>query len=344
MASQDTLSDKAIRAGLKRATTEDKALKLSDGGGLHLEARPTGVGWWRLRYRFEGKEGMLSLGTYPDTGLALARERRDEARRQLAAGVNPSDSRKADKAERERAAEVQRLVAAGEPMPGTFAHTADGWFEHEKAGWSPRHAEKVKALLTNDLVPFIGARRLADITGPEVLSRVRAIQARGVGETAYRVMRVASAVFCYGVAVGLCESDPTRDLKKAVKLPSAVHRAAVIDPEKLGEMLRAFDGYKGTAVVRAALALMPLVFLRPGELRHAEWAEIDLDGALWTIPAARMKGTIEAKAKNPPHLVPLARQAVAVLFELQPLTGHGRYVLPGPLTGDKPMSGRRQLS
>jgi integrase len=338
MATSDTLSDKAIRAALARARKTGTAHKLSDGTGLHLDVRPTGVGWWRLRYRFEGKEGMLSLGTYPDTGLALARERRDDARRQLAAGVNPSDTRKADKAAREQAAEVARLVEAGEPVPGTFAHTAADWFQYRRAGWSARHADKVQALLANDLVPFIGLRRLAELTAPEMLQQVRRIEARGVSETAYRALRVASAVFCHGVQQGLCESDPTRDLKGAVKLPLAANRAAVTDPAKLGELLRAFDGYKGTPTVRAALALTPLVFLRPGELRHAEWAEIDLDKALWTIPAARMKGTLEAKAKNPPHLVPLARQAVAVLRELHPLTGHGRFVFPSPLTDEKPMS------
>lgn len=338
MATLDTLSDKAIRAALKRATSTGKTEKLSDGAGLHLEVRPHGVGWWRLRYRFEGKEGMLSLGTYPDTGLALARDRRDEARRQLAAGINPSQARKIDKAAREQAAERQRLAAAGLPVPGTFAHTAEDWFQYRRAGWSPRHADKVQALLGNDLVPFIGLRPLAEISAPEMLQQVRRIEARGVGETAYRALRVASAVFCHGVQQGLCKSDPTRDLKGAVKLPLATSRAAVTDPAKLGGMLRAFDGYVGTPVVRAALALMPLVFLRPGELRHAEWCEFDLDAGLWSIPAARMKGTLEAKAKNPPHLVPLSRQAVAVLRELQPLTGHGRYVFPSPLTDTKPMS------
>ena len=338
MATLDTLSDKTIRAALARARKTGKAEKLSDGGGLHLEARPTGAGWWRLRYRFDGKEGLLSLGTYPDTGLALARERRDDARRQLAAGVNPSDTRKAEKAARTEAAEVERLVAAGLPVPGTFGHTADAWFAYHCAGWSPKHAAKVQALLANDLVPFIGHRPLAQITAPEMLQQVRRIEARGVSETAYRALRAASAVFCHGVQAGLCESDPTRDLKGAVKVPLARNRAAITEPAQLGAVLRAFDAYKGTPVVRAALALMPLVFLRPGELRHAEWAEFDLDAAMWSIPAARMKGTLEAKAKNPPHLVPLSRQAVAILRELQPLTGAGRYVFPSALTGDKPMS------
>lgn len=338
MATIDTLSDKTIRAALARVRKTAKPEKLSDGAGLHLEARPTGAGWWRLRYRFDGKEGLLSLGTYPDTGLALARERRDEARRQLAAGINPSDTRKAEKAARTQEAEVQRMVAAGLPVPGTFGHTAAAWFDYHRAGWSPKHAAKVQALLSNDLVPFIGQRPLPEITAPEMLKHVRRIEARGVGETAYRALRTASAVFCHGVQAGLCESDPTRDLKGAVKLPLANNRAAVTDPAKLGEVLRAFDSYMGTSVVRAALALMPLVFLRPGELRHAEWAEFDLDAALWSIPAARMKGTLEAKAKNPPHLVPLSRQAVAVLRELHPLTGAGRYVFPSALTGNKPMS------
>ena len=344
MATSDTLTDKAIKKVLKEAFTAGQPKRVSDGGGLYFEARPTGAGWWRLRYFSGGKEGMLSLGTYPDVPLKLARERRAEARTRIATGTDPSASRKADKAAKLVKAEAARLAAAGLPGPGTFEHAAREWHGYSKAQWSPRHAVKVLALLENDLLPFIGTRPLADVAAPELLQQARRIESRGVGETAYRAVKVAGAVFRYGVQHGLCESDPSRDLRGAVLLPLPEHRAAVTDPKKLGELLRAFDGYVGTPVVRAALALQPLVFVRPGELRHAEWAEFDLDGGVWTIPAARMKGNLQAKKHGPPHVVPLAPQAVAVLRELHPLTGRGRYVFPSPLTTEKPMSDNAVLA
>jgi integrase len=194
------------------------------------------------------------------------------------------------------------------------------------------------ALFVNDLFPFIGARRLDSLTGPEVLRTVRRIEARGAVETAYRALKAAGAVFRHGVQNGYCDSDPTRDLKGAIVLPESKHRAAITDPAKLGELLRAIDAYSGTPVVRAALALAPLVFLRPNELRRAEWGEFDLDAAMWTIPSIRMKGRLRAKLSGTPHIVPLAPQAVAILRELQPITGEGRYVFPGPLTAERPMS------
>ena len=344
MAASDILTNKTIQAAIKAAGIAGKARKISDGGGLVLDARPTGAGWWRLRYWIEGREGMLSLGTYPEVSLKLARERRDEARRLIAAGGDPSAERKTEKAQRASRAEAQALADAGQPGPGTFDYIARQWHTYSAPQWSPRHAVKILALLENDLLPFIGARQLADITAPDLLKQARRIESRGVGETAYRAVKVAGAVFRYGVQHGVCESDPTRDLKGAVLLPVAKHRAAVTDPKKLGELLRAFETYEGTPVVRAALALAPLVFVRPGELRHAEWVEFDLDAAVWTIPAARMKGSLQAKKNGPPHVVPLPPQAVAILRELQPLTGRGRYVFPSPRTADKPMSDNAVLA
>ena len=344
MAATDILSDKAIKAALKAAVTAGKARKISDGGGLVLEARPTGAGWWRLRYWMDGREGMLSLGTYPEVPLKLARERRDEARALVAAGTDPSEARKAGKAAQVVKAEAVRLAAAGLPGPGTFEHAAREWHAYMAPTWSATHAVKVLALLVNDLFPFIGARPLADLTAPELLKHARRVEARGAVETAYRALKVAGAVFRYGVQHGHCLSDPTRDLKGAIQLPVPEHRAAVTDPAKLGELLRAIDGYQGTPVVRAALALAPLVFLRPGELRKAEWSEFDLDGAVWTIPAERMKGRLKAKLTGPAHVVPLAPQAVAILRDLQPLTGAGPYVFPNPLTPDRPLSDNGVLS
>ncbi|MBX3634766.1 MAG: integrase arm-type DNA-binding domain-containing protein [Rubrivivax sp.] len=344
MPTTDNLTDKAIRKVLREATASGSSQRIRDGSGLMLEARPNGVGWWRFRYWFHGKEGMLSLGVYPDVSLKAARDRRDEARRQVAAGLNPSEARRTAKAEQRRVREVEALTAAGLPLPGTFEHAAREWHEKKSPGWSVGHAAKVLALLENDLIPHFARRSLADITAPELLAAARRVEARGAVETAYRVLKAAGAVFRHGVQHGYCASDPTRDLRGAIELPLPKNRAAVTDPARLGELLRAIDGYHGTSVVRAALRLAPLVFLRPGELRHAEWSEIDLDAAVWTIPARRMKGRLKSKLHGAPHVVPLAPQSVAILRELQPLTGGGRYVFPSALTPDRPLSDNGILS
>jgi integrase len=317
---------------------------IKDGDGLTLIARPDGTGWWRLRYWLASRENRLSLGTYPEVTLKLARERRDDARKLIAAGADPSEQRKADKAAQAVKAEAARLAAAGLPGPGTFEHAAREWHAYMAASWSAGHAVKVLALLTNDLFPYIGARPLAELTAPELLTHARRVEARGATETAYRALKAAGAVFRFGVQHGYCESDPTRDLKGAIQLPIPEHRAAVTDPVKLGELLRAIDAYQGTPAVRAALALAPLVFLRPGELRKAEWAEFDLEGAVWTVPAARMKGRLKAKQNGPGHVVPLAPQAVAILRDLHALTGGWRYVFPNPLTPNRPLSDNGVLS
>jgi integrase len=344
MAGINTLSDKTIKSALKTARESGKPKRVSDGAGLYLEARPNGSGWWRLRYWDGGKEGMVSLGTYPEVPLTLARQRRDDKREGHAAGITPSEQRKIEKAEKASKAEAARYAAAGLPGPGTFEHTGREWHAYMLQSWSEGHAGKVLALLEKDLFPFVGARPLASITAPEVLKEARRIEARGAGETAYRAVKIAGAVFRYGVQQGHCESDPTRDLKGAIVLPAAKHRAAVTDPAKFREVLLAIDAYQGTPVVRAAVALAPLVFLRPGELRKAEWSEFDLKHAMWTIPAERMKGRKKAKAAGIAHLVPLAPQAVAILKELQPLTGKGRYVFPNPLTAERPLSDNGVLS
>ena len=344
MAAINTLSDKSIKAAIKAAAAAGKPRKLSDGGGLVLEARPNGVGWWRVRYWLGGKEGMLSLGTYPDVPLALARERRDGMRKMIAAGTDPSEARKAEKAADAARVESARLVAAGLPGLGTFEHAAREWHEYVKPNWSTGHAAKVLALFDNDLFPYIGARMLADLTPPELLAQARRVEARGATETAYRALKAAGAVFRFGVQQGYCTSDPTRDLKGAVVLPIPEHRAAVTDPAKLGELLRAIATYQGTPIVRAALALAPMVFLRPGELRKAEWAEFDLDASLWTVPAARMKGRLKAKKNGPAHVVPLAPQAVAILRELHQLTGRGQFVFPNPVNAERPLSDNGVLS
>jgi hypothetical protein len=213
MATSDTLSDKAIRAALKRATSTGKAEKLSDGAGLHLEARPTGAGWWRLRYRFDGKEGMLSLGTYPDTTLAAARRKADDARRLLDAGTDPSDARKATKAEHQRQREEQAREDAGLPPPGSFEAVAREWLDavhgHKV---SSGHAERTRIRLEQTVFPWLGRLPLAQIGAPQVLDCLRRVEGRGTVETAHRVKQACGQVFRYGIATGRCERDPTADL------------------------------------------------------------------------------------------------------------------------------------
>jgi integrase len=338
MAATPTLTDKAIRATLSKAQKDGKPLRIADGGGLLLEARPTGAGWWRLRYRHGGKEGMLSLGTYPDVSLAQARERRDDARRQLAEGTNPSDQRRADKAQAERQQEAKRRAAAGEAQEGSFEAVALDWFGVQSSKWASSYGDKVLGRLKADVFPFIGTRAVAELTPPDLLRVFEGIQARGAIETAHRARSECSQVFRFAVRKGLVLSDPCRDLAGALMTPTVRHFSAVTDPAQLAQLLRACDGYTGTPVVRAALKLAPMLFVRPGELRFASWAEFDLDTATWSIPAARMKRNKHDKLNGDPHLVPLPRQAVDVLHALQPLTEASGWVFPGERHRDKPIS------
>ena len=219
MAATNTLTDKAIKAAMKTAVAAGKPKRISDGGGLYFEARPTGPdgrGWWRLRYWKGGKEGMLSLGIYPDVPLKQARKLRDEAREAAAAGTDPGDKRKADKAARAIQAEAARMASAGLPGPGTFEHAAREWHARMEPSWSSRHAEKMLALMVNDLFPYIGARPMGELTAPELLMHARRVEARGAVETAYRCLKAAGTVFRFGVQQGYCASDPTRDLKGAI--------------------------------------------------------------------------------------------------------------------------------
>lgn len=339
MAGTDTLNDKAIRAALKRAADTGKGDKLPDGAGLRLDVQPSGAGWWRLRYRFAGKAGMLSLGVYPDVPLALARQRRDEARALIAAGTDPSAARKADKVARAARQTVEALEAAGEALPGTFEAVAREWLVtvHE-AKVSAGHAERTRIRFEQDAFPWIGRRPIAEVDAPELLTTLRRVTARGAIETAHRLKDACGQVFRYGIATGVCTRNPATDLRDALPPVPTRHLAAVVDPKQAGELLRAMGDYAGHPITRAALALSALLFLRPGELRQMEWAWVDLDGALVTLPAALMKRRKDEKTNGAPHLVPLAPQAVAILRDLFPLTGAGRYVFPSLQTKDRPMS------
>ena len=292
-----------------------KSFKMSDGGGLFLLVNPTGSKWWRFKYRFSDKEKLLSLGVYPDVPLKLARERREDARKLIAQGIDPGDARKQQKAARFDLAE------------NCFEKIARQWFLTVKAEWTEKHAEKVLRRLERDAFPWLGVRPMNEITPPEVLAVIRRVEARAA-YTAKRVKENIGQAFRYGIQEGHCERDPTADLKGALRPVKVKHFAALLEPKDVAEMLRAFDGFKGTFVVTSALRLAPLVFVRPGELRQAEWAHIDLERGEWRFIASKTRTD---------HLVPLASQAVAILRELQPLTGQGQYVFSGRDT-KKPMS------
>lgn len=295
------LTDTTIR-NIKPGT---KDAKLFDGGGLFLLVKPTGARWWRLKYRYGGKEKLLSLGVYPTISLKEARERRDEAKRQIAHGIDPSAQRQAAKAE----------------LADTFEAVAREWFAKLSPTWAPTHADKVLRRMELYLFPWIGGRPMGKITAPELLNCLRRVESRGKLDTALRAKQNAGQVFKYAIATGRAERDPSADLRGALAPPVREHYATITDPVKVGELLRALDGYTGTFPVACALKLSPLVFTRPGELRKAEWGEFDLKAAQWRIPAERMKS-------RAPHVVPLSTQAVEILRELWPLTGRGRYLFP----------------
>jgi len=305
---------------------------------MYLEVAPSGGKWWRLKYRVAGVEKRLSLGTYPETSLKSAREKRDEARALIAQGIDPSDLRKASKAQAQADAAQAQRAAEGLPQQDSFEQIAREWYETRKDDWSPSYGEKIMRRLEADVFPWLGDKPINTLTPPMVLAVLRRVEKRGVVETAHRALENCSKVFRYAVATGRVESDPARDLKDALRRPMVKHFAAITSPERLGTLLRAIHSYNGTPVVNAALRLLPLLLLRPGELRQGEWAEIDLAGSTWAVPAARMKRQKVGKLYGKPHLVPLARQAVAILEELQPITGRGAMVFRGERSHERPMS------
>lgn len=315
------LTDTAIR----KVKPTDKAQRLFDGGGLYLEVSPAGGKWWRLKYRHGGKEKRLSLGTYPDTGLADARGKRDAARKLLAAGADPAEHRKAEKA------------AGDDRAANSFEVIAREWFAKQKTNWVQGHADKVLLRLENDVFPWLGKRPIADVTAKELLTTINRIVDRGAIDSAHRALQNCGQIFRFAVVTGRAERNPAVDLRGALPAAKETHLAAITDPDKVGGLLRAMDAYAGSFVTKCALRLAPLIFVRPGELRHAEWAEIDLDKAEWNIPAEKMK-------MRSPHLVPLSAQAVAILAELQALTGRGRYVFPSARGPKRPMSDNAVLS
>lgn len=282
---------------------------------------------------------MVSLGVYPETSLAQARQRRQETRALIAQGIDPSAARKAEKTARAFDTEARRIIAAGQPLPGTFEAVAREWLTsvHE-AKVSARHAARTRIRFEQDAFPWIGARPLAELEAPELLTVLRRVIARDAIETAHRLKDACGQVFRYGIATGACTRNPAGDLRDALPPVPTRHLAAIVEPAKAAELLRAMGAYVGHPITRAALALSALLFLRPGELRQLEWAWVDFEAAEVTIPGALMKRSRADKLNGAPHLVPLAPQAVAAFKELQPLTGSGRYVFPSLQTADRPMS------
>jgi integrase len=286
---------------------------------MYLEITPKGGKWWRFKYWFDGRERRMSLGVYPDVGLAEAREKREEARRKVAAGIDPGEQRKAE------------AIALIETAENSFEAVAREWFEMFSKQWAKGHADKIIRRLEINIFPWLGARPIKAITAPELLAALRRIEGRGANETAHRAMQVCGRVFRFAVATGRAERDPSRDLSGALAPVKEKHLASISDPHEVGALLRAIDAYKGEWITRCSLRLAPLVFVRPGELRHARWSEIDFDKAEWRIPAARMKMRVQ-------HIVPLSTQAIAVLRDLQQLTGRFDYAFPGTRSRQRPMS------
>lgn len=315
------LTDTAIRKA--KLPTGAKRERLFDGLGLYLELAPNGGKWWRLKYRWAGKEKRLSLGTYPETTLADARAARDAARKLLREGRDPGAARKAEK--------LARAASAAD----SFEAIAWEWHAKFSPTWSPSNVARIRRLLKKDVLPYLGSRPVTEITAPELLAVLRRIEARGALESAHRARVYSGVIFRYAISTGRLQRDVSSDLRGALPPMRNGHFAAATNPDELGALLRMLDGYHGSPVVRAALLLAPLVFVRPGELRTARWQDLDLEAAEWRYTVPKTKTA---------HVVPLCKQALAILEELRPLTGRGVYVFPNGRASDRPMSDNAVLA
>ncbi|MFY9326661.1 MAG: integrase arm-type DNA-binding domain-containing protein [Georgfuchsia sp.] len=302
---------------IRRTKPAEKVLKLADEKGLYLRVESSGSKLWRFDYRFANKRKTLSLGKYPDVSLAQARERHTEARKLLANGVDPCEVKKAQK------------IATAEGGANSFESVAREWFIKHKPTWAKSHADKIIARLENDLFPWLGGRPISEITPPEILRCLRRIEARGALDTAHRALQNCGQVLRYAVATGRADRNSCGDLRGALPPSQKGHFAAITDPDGVAELLRKIDDLQAGFVVKCAMRLAPLVFVRPGELRTARWVGIDLENAEWRYTVSKTKTE---------HLVPLATQAIGILQELHALTGKGEYVFPGARTNGKPMS------
>jgi integrase len=295
-----------------------KAFKMMDEKGLYLHVWPSGSKYWRMKYRFGGKEHLLAFGVYPYVSLREARRKRDEARMMILDNINPAEQKR-----------TGRL--GGVKSDNTFEAVTREWHEQFASKWTKSYAEKLTQRFEKDVFPWIGARPISEIRAPEILNVLRRIEKRGANETAHKIHQNCGQVFRYAVATGRVDRDPSRDLKGALTPVRQTHYASVTEPNAVGELLRAIEGYHGTPETYYALKLAPLVFVRPGELRRAEWKEIDFERAEWRIPAEKMK-------MRTVHVVPLSSQSIEILKSVQVLTGNSRYVFPGARSNDRPMS------
>ena len=299
--------------------------KHTDGQGLYLLVKATGK-YWRMNYRFAGKQKTLAIGVYPAVTLAKARQRRDKARELLADGIDPSKAKQVEK-------QAQVFAAAN-----TFELVAREFLVAKTEAWTPMYAAKWLRGMTKDLFPYIGSLPLASITAPMLLDALRKCEKRGAIESAHTLRQTAGQVFRYGIQTGRCVSSPAADLQGALKPVNTKHMAAILEPVKVGELMRSIASYTGQPMTRVALVLSALLFQRPGNIRQMEWAWVNFDNAMLTIPSQDMKRRKHQKVNGRPHFVPLAPQALTALKEMRPLSGHGRYVFPSLLTGERPMS------
>jgi integrase len=309
-----SLSDTAIR----NAKPKEKPYKMADEKGLYLLVNKSGQ-YFRFDYRFGGKRLTLALGVYPDLTLKAARDKHREARQQLANGIDPGQYKKATK-------NMTKTRAAN-----SFEAVAREWFSKKSPVWADSHSSKVIVRLEQDIFPWLGGKPIAEVTAPDLLAALRRIESRGAIDTAHRAKQTCSQVFRYAIATGRAERDPAADLRGALQTINKQHFKTITEPLKIGSLLRDLSGYSGAFITQCALKLAPLTFVRPGELRRAEWEEIDLDRAEWRIPAAKMKMKVV-------HIIPLSRQALQILTELHPLTGSGKYIFPGARSSARPMS------
>ncbi len=308
------LTDTAIR----NAKPRDKFYKVSDSGGLYLLVKSTGK-YWRMDYRYVGKRKTLAIGVYPAVSLVAARKKRDEARELLAKDIDPSLTKAINK-------QIMRTAAEN-----TFKAVALEWHAKTSKTWAETTAANIKRYLEKDIFPWLGNRVIKDIAAPELLAVLRKIESRGAHEKAQRCREYAGRVFRYAIATGRAERDPSGDLRGALTPVKVKHHASITDPKAIGALLRSIRGFGGSYITQCALQLAPLVFVRPGELRHAEWAEIDFYKPEWRIPGQKMK-------MKEPHIIPLSAQAVEILQSIHPLTGDGQYIFPSIRSGARPMS------
>ncbi|VVE00971.1 integrase [Pandoraea iniqua] len=316
------LTDIAVR----KANPTEKPYRLGDAAGMYLEVQPSGAKYWRLRYRFDGKQKTLALGVYPVVSLKDARDARDDARGLLGRGIDPGAARAATKATR------------GAAASNSFEAIAREWHRKFSADLSASHAARNLRRLESHVFPYFGEQTITAVDAPTILAALQKVEERGNLETAHRLRSIIGQVFRYAIATARATRDPSADLRGAIPPKPVKHYAAIIDPAELGKTLKVIHTYQGSPVVEAALKLAPYLFQRPGEQRLAEWVEFDLDGSTWEIPPSRMKRTKEGKASGAAHIVPLARQVVDVLRDLHTLTGHGNHVFPSVRGDVRPIS------